>query len=229
MLCVFYGQDRLKAVKAAEAVLEKSDSSKRIVFDENLENSNELLSLATTNDLFAEKLFIKCDGVLESVHRDEILKYTKSFQDSPNTFVFIESAIKADTLKILKNYAEKAEEFKLLEKKKEKFNIFQLSDAFGLRDKKTLWVLYTKALDAGKSGEEIVGTIFWQLKSMLLVAKGEGDSLNPFVANKAKQFLKNYKEEEIERMSFELLKKYHESRRGRFELETALERFILSV
>ncbi|MEK7567677.1 MAG: hypothetical protein AAB513_02020 [Patescibacteria group bacterium] len=229
MLYIFYGNDRLRALKATEAVLEKSNSSKRISFDESLENPIELLSLATINDLFAEKTFIKCDGVLESAYKEEVLKYTESFQESQNTFVFLENAIKADTLKILKKHSEKVEEFKIIDKKKEKFNIFEVSDAFGLRDKKTLWVLYTKALDAGKSGEEIVGTIFWQLKSMLLVSKGDASGLSPFVANKAKQFLKNYKSEEIEKMSFDLLKRYHESRRGRYDLETTLERFILSV
>ena len=202
--------------------------SRRLSFDENTEDSTELLSLATTNDLFATKVAVKCDEVLQSYFANEILKYAESFQLSPHTFVFIENSINAEVLKKLKKHAEKIEQYKLLQKK-EVFNIFQLSDALGLRDKKTLWVQFSKAIDAGKSGEEIAGTLFWQLKTMALLAKGESKSLNPYVASKAKQFLKNYQEEEIEKMSYDLILRYHEAHRGRYDLETALERFVLAI
>ena len=230
MFYVLYGNDRLKLLKEAENILGKNSEEKPIYFDENLQDASELLSLATTDNLFSEKTAVKCDGVLEREEVAEaILKNLEDFSKSPNIFVFLESSIDVETLKILKKYSDKIENYKLAEKKWGEFNIFQLSDALGMRDKKTLWVLYTKAINAGKTGEEIAGTLFWQLKSMILVSRGEGKSLNPFVANKAKSFLKNYKQEELEKFSLQLIRDYHEAHRGRFELETALERFVLSV
>lgn len=129
--------------------------------------------------------------------------------------------------------AVEGEEDKLpLDKKGREFNIFVLTDAVGARDKKRAWILYQQALAAGLSAEEVFFKIVWQVKSMLIASRtksvGETD-MKPFPYSKAKSFLKNFKPEELEKLSENLVIGYHLARRGEGEVETFVEKILLSL
>ncbi|MDB5194705.1 MAG: hypothetical protein JWN50_719 [Parcubacteria group bacterium] len=111
------------------------------------------------------------------------------------------------------------------------FNTFALTDAFGERRKKDAWVLYQKALASGQAPEQVFYKVVWLVKSMLLAARtNEKDSgLNPFVYKKSKSFLKNWKEGEIEKLSEDLVVGFHKTRRGETDMETLLEKMLLSL
>ena len=119
-----------------------------------------------------------------------------------------------------------------LDKKGNEFNIFSLTDAVGARNKKEAWVLYQKALLAGVSAEEIFFKLFWQVKSMLIVSKVKGvgeTDMKPFTYNKAKSFLKNFTQNELEKLSEDLVTGYILARRGGGEIETLIEKILLGL
>ncbi|OHA89581.1 MAG: hypothetical protein A3C70_02390 [Candidatus Zambryskibacteria bacterium RIFCSPHIGHO2_02_FULL_43_14] len=127
---------------------------------------------------------------------------------------------------------EKEEERPLFDKKGREFNIFALTDALGERKKKETWILYQKALSAGLSAEEIFFKIVWQVKSMLIAARTknvEETDMKPFPYSKAKSFLKNFKLEELEKFSENLVIGYHQARRGEREIETLVEKILLKL
>ena len=99
------------------------------------------------------------------------------------------------------------EENVLLDKKGKEFNIFNFTNAFGRRDKKQAWLLYQQAILAGVAAERIFFTLMWKVKSMLMARK------------------------EIiwEKLSEQLVIGYHEARRGNGEIETLIEKVILSL
>ena len=108
--------------------------------------------------------------------------------------------------------------------------MFAMADALGARDKKTLWILYRQAVEAGKVPEEIHGILFWQAKSIALAARTNSATeadLNPFVYGKAKRYAANYSDKEINNLLERLVAVYHDSHRGIHEFETAMERLIL--
>lgn len=112
------------------------------------------------------------------------------------------------------------------------FNVFALTDAIGGRKKKDAWILYHKALAAGLSAEEIFFKIVWQVKSMLIAAKTKDVSeteMKPFPYSKAKSFLKNFKEGELEKISQELVEGYAGVRQGKGEMETFVEKTLLRL
>jgi len=119
-----------------------------------------------------------------------------------------------------------------LDKKGREFNIFALTDAVGARDKKRAWMLYQGALAAGISAEEVFFKIVWQVKCLLIASKtanvGETD-MKPFPYSKAKSFLKNFKSGELEKLSEDLVVGYHLARRGEGEIETLVEKILLSL
>ena len=125
-----------------------------------------------------------------------------------------------------------ADEALPLDKKGNEFNIFTLTDAFGRRAKKEAWVLYQQALLAGVSAEEIFFKLFWQAKSMLLASRTQSAieaDMKSFPYSKAKSFLKNFKLGELEKLSENLIVGYHKARRGEGEVETLVEKILLSL
>ena len=242
MLYVLVGSDTKKARSKLHSLLDslfkkKPDASFVKVDDETFEES-QVVELVGGQGLFERKCIVQLDGVLKNKdYKDVLLKNIKEISSSENIFILIEEKIDKTTLTKLEKAAKlnngAIQEF--IEKnipKKEKFNLFSLTDALGRRNKKSLWVLYQQALRNGISSEEIYGVLFWQFKSMILtsVSKSARDAgLNPFVFKKSSDFLKNYSKEELQTLSSSLISIVHDSRRGIHELDNALERFVLGV
>ncbi len=183
-------------------------------------------------DLFDKEYVVYLDRVFANSEAQNFFwKELEGFVETPNEFVLFEEKLSADDIKSIEKAGGKLVASKKTAslKPKEDFSIFSLADSLGERDKKNLWVLYQKALRAGKTPEEISGTIFWQLKIMLLVFKGGGNSLHPYVKGKAVRFIKKHSISELEKMSLVLVDEYHKSRLGGLPLAERLERFILSI
>lgn len=124
------------------------------------------------------------------------------------------------------------DEIEIVEKAGREFNIFPLTDAIGARDKRSAWAIYQKALASGMVADEIFWRAMWGVKALLLTLKtksAEESGLNPFVYKKSKTFLKNWNETELENLSESLVTGYHNARRGLGEMETMLEKVILSI
>lgn len=112
------------------------------------------------------------------------------------------------------------------------FNVFTFTDAVGAKQKKQAWILFRKALSVGVSAEEIFYKLVWQIKSMLIASKiksAEEADMKTFPYNKAKGFLKNFKPDELEALSEKLVVGYHSVRRGEGEMETFVEKTLLSL
>ena len=127
---------------------------------------------------------------------------------------------------------EPEEDQDLGEKEDKRFNIFLLTDAIGARDKRGAWVLYQKALASGMVADEIFWRVMWGIKALILSQKGKDAAetgLNPFVYKKNKAFLKNWKTEELENLSEKLTLGYHDARRGIGDIDSLLEKTILSI
>jgi hypothetical protein len=124
------------------------------------------------------------------------------------------------------------EEADLGEKEDDRFNIFLLTDAIGARDKRGAWVIYQKALASGMVADEIFWRVMWGVKALILAEKASGveeTGLNPFVYKKNRAFLKNWKREELEKLSARLTLGYHDARRGIGDIDSLLEKTILSI
>lgn len=117
-------------------------------------------------------------------------------------------------------------------KKRPDFNVFALTDAIGARDKKRAWLLYMQALAAGISAEEVFFKLVWQMKTMLIAKNTKSVSetdMKPFPYSKAKGFLKNWKDGELEKMSENIVIGYARARRGDGEIDMMVEKALLSL
>lgn len=234
MIYIFYGTDREGMVKRTD-VLSKSLFSKNPDLSfEKLDADNfdigKLRDLSETQSLFGNKTLIVLDNVLSN--NEEIFDFLSNLKNSQNIFIIREEKILKPELKKLEKYTEKIEESVLKEGKKEIFNTFSFTDAIGERNKKNAWILYEKAIFNGLVPEELFWKVVGQIRTMLLVKKTKNATeagVHPFVFGKAKGFLRNYKDGELENLSNKLATGYHEARRGEGEIEGLLEKTLLRL
>ncbi len=233
---MIYGNDwqkaRAKTREVLDALRRKKPDATLVNLSEVGADAGRLTELCGSQGLFERKFIVFADGVCADDKFASVVSLKISdIASSENVFIFLEREVKAELLKIFSKYAGKVQKFEKLEKK-EDFNSFILADALIERRGRELWLLFRQALKRGLSPEEIHGTLFWQAKTMRIVAFTDSPveaGLKPFVWTKAKRALKFWKAEEIRQLSGKLLSVYHDSRRGVSELEIALEKFILEI
>ncbi len=139
--------------------------------------------------------------------REVVLARLPALKASSDTFYIYEGALDAATRKQVEKYAEKSEKFDAA-KSAARETIFNLVRPLQDGKKKDLWVAYQKELQAGKAPEAIHGILFYAAKDALLRKPADV---------RAKKLVAD------------LAALPHEARRSGFELEYALERFVLSA
>lgn len=116
------------------------------------------------------------------------------------------------------------------------YNPFAICDAFAEKNKVKAWIILQQALTQGIAAEEVFFKILWQVKNLLMVKKlnsaeivniAQETGLHPFVAGKALRASKNFTEEELENYSAEMVRIYHQERRGEGELEIEFEKLLI--
>src|SRR3989338_8731887 len=117
------------------------------------------------------------------------------------------------------------------------YNPFAICDAFAEKNKVKAWTIYQQALRQGIPAEEVFFKTLWQIKNLLLVKKlmnagvanvSKETGLHSFVIGKAIKAAKNFSEDELINYSYEMLKIYHEERRGWSELAIEFEKLLIN-
>lgn len=238
MLYVIWGNDiastRNKFDTLIKTLLSKKEDSNIHRYNSINWNTEEVLGMVDSMDLFNDKHIVSFSNIFENVDaKDFFSENIEKLSASENIFILVEEVIEAPLLKKIEKFANKVQEInkKSFSDSKTAFNVFSITDAFGSRDRKKLWVLYQEALSFGLSSEEVFWKLCWQIKSMLIASDSDlkGSGLKPFPYRKAKDFLSNYEVKDLRNKFFELTKTYHDSRQGVVEFDIALEKFILEV
>ncbi len=231
MIYAFAGTDTRKRQDAVSLLLQKYATLSVFRFDDVNKSLADLHNLFSGDDLFAEKRLVVIDGLLETDFGASVFENLSSIRESENIFVIIENSFDKEVLKAIEKESEYLKVFDLPKTKDDRFNIFQITNAFGARDKKSTWVLMQKALREDISAEEILNILIWQTKNLLLArgAKSAAETgLAPFVYQKSSSYVRNFEEKELHDISKNLATLYHESHLG-LELEPNLELFILKT
>lgn len=233
MLTVFCGSDTVKVRQTAFAFVgEKEAKGVMVTFiDADNYNSGLLADAAGAASLFGgEELYVLDTPSSNKDFDEEVKDSLEALKESSNIFVVIEEGLLVAPKKQYQKYADSLEEFK--GESKDRFNVFAMADALSRKDKKTLWLLLQQAKAAGLSEEEIIGTLWWQLKTLRLAAATSSASeagMKDFPYNKAKRSLVNFKAGELEKISHDLLSVYHDGHAGIRDIDLALEQWTLTL
>ncbi len=242
MLYVIHGTDTDKAREKASSLVtslrNKRPDATFVKIDGDSWSGNSIEEHAGGQGLFSNKYIVFLDRVTENrLAKEELVDYVPLMKDSPNIFIILEGKVLTELKKAFDTYAEKVVECEVpstahKENRRADFNIFLLGDAVGERNSFKSWTVYRQAVETGLEPENIIGTLFWQVKSMILVQKGGSASetgLNPFVFSKSKKYAGNYSEQELNIFLEKLMTLYHDGHRGLVNLELSLERLMLGV
>lgn len=232
MLNVYYGNDMVAARKAALSAIDASSvkSEARLT---KLESSNfapgMLADMLGAVSLFGEAELFLIDTPSENPEfYAEVVGVLSDMQESSNQFVIIEGALLAAEKKKFEKHAGVIEEFK--KTADTPFNVWAMADALSSRDRKSLWVLLMDAKRAGLVAEEIIGTLWWQLKTLrlaMLTKSAHDAGMKDFPYNKAKRALVNFKEGEVVQLSQGLIRVYHDGHGGVRDIDEGLEEWVL--
>lgn len=239
MYYLFHGTDTDKVREKARVLFDslrfkKPDASFGELDTEEV-TAEKIEELVGGSGLFENKCVVLTKNIFSNTISREIAeKFINEIAESPNIFIIAETALTKALSKKLEKRSEKTLAIDSSGDKKEQKeeNIFSIADAFGRRDKKLLWMKLNEAFDNGVPTEELHGIIFWQLKSMIIASKTKDATeagLNPYVFSKSKTFAKNFKEKELEKITNELVKIYHEAHRGKLNFNIALEKLALDI
>ena len=148
MIYVLYGTDtaksRDKLSKLISTLLSKKPDA--MLVRANSENFEEsfLLEHKESQGLFESKSIVVLDTVFEDeTSKKIVLKNLEDLQSSENVFIILEGKLDAKALQKLTKFSTKVQECSDPKNKEKKsdFNIFELSDALGARNRKKLWVI----------------------------------------------------------------------------------------
>lgn len=230
MIHAFLGDDPVAVRNRAHAVLDKAGSEVvRVTIESYTPGVFE--ELAQSQSLWGVAPAVALDYLDEDAAvLEALLESLELLSESDRLFVLMGNAPKADFKKALTG-AKVELNLVPAQKEGERFNTFALADVLARKDKKTLWLLLSRASRAGIESEEIAGVLFWQMKALRLAketksAKEAG--MKDFPYNKAKGALKYWKDGELEEVSSALLHAYHDGHKD-VAMDLALERLVLSI
>lgn len=233
MLQVFYGTDtvvvRREALAAIDALTAKGYTLARYSAEEYAPGL--IPNLLQADSLFGTKEVVLFDTPSDDPDfYDAVSALAPDLQVSVVPFVVIETAVLAPQLRVFTNAGAVVHEAK--KAVAGRFNTFAMADALLTRDKKSLWILLQEARRAEVASEEIIGILWWQLKTLRLTyvaPTASAAGLKDFPYNKAKRAQSKFNQSEIDSLSRSLLVIYHDGHAGRYDLSSALEAWVLRL
>jgi len=149
--------------------------------------------------------------------------------------LILDGKVDVATVRAIEKVAFKIQVFEKTEKKssqRDNPQIFSITDKLLSRDKKKLWISYVDLIGQGIPAEEIHGVLFWAVKTMIIASRVDSQKesgLAPFSYSKALSGTRNFKTEELKKMSGDLVEMVHKVRGGDGEMGTMLEKWVLGV
>lgn len=229
MLSVYFGSDRKAVRDRANAAFTSGVTVTTI--DAQSFVPGFIIEAASSSSLFGDTQYYLLDTPSsDDVFQTEVQAVLDDMAEASHQFVIMESTLLAAQKKKYAKVTDQLEEFSAISA--ERFNTFALADALAQKDKKTLWVLLQEAKVAGLREEEIIGVLWWQLKTLKLADRTQtaGEAgVKDFPYNKAKRALAKFAPGEIDTLSRQLLGAYHDAHKGLKDLAFSLEKWVLSV
>ncbi|NCN12045.1 hypothetical protein GW937_01855 [Candidatus Kaiserbacteria bacterium] len=233
MYVLFFGTDRNSIRDAATAYIEKempADGTLSTIEAVGYQPEQVADALGARSLFGGGEWCILDTPSADAVFAKDVENTLIEMAESNNTFIILEGPLLAAVKKKYEKLAAIHEEFSL--EKKERANPFALAEALAQKDKRQLWVLLQEAKLSGQREEEIIGILWWQLKSLRLAkntATAVEAGMKDFPYNKAKRALMKFQDGEVERLSQSLLELYHDGHAGVRALDLALEEWVLLI
>ena len=234
MLQLYFGNDYSKVRATANTIaldIVQKEKARLTRIESDDFAPGMLLDITGSVSLFGDKevYLIDTPSAVSEMY-DELMNSLTEMATASNIFIVMELGLLASEKKKWQPHTQVFEEF--TKKEGERFNIFTLADALSKHDKKSLWLLLNEAKQTGLVAEEIIGTLWWQLKALrlaLITNNADEADMKEYPYDKAKRAVKNFKEGELSLLASSLLQVYHDGHGGVRDIDLALEEWVLTI
>lgn len=194
------------------------------------EHFDELIS---SQGLFEQKYIVVLDFLFSQKEvKEHVVDQLEKMQTAEHWFLILDGKVDVATTRSIEKVAFKTQVFEKAEKKKDSPIIFSITDKLLARDKKRLWITYVDLVSQKIPEEEIHGVIFWAVKNMIIASRVDSQKesgLTPYSYKSALTGTRNYKTEELQKMSSDLVEMVYKVRSGKGDMEVMLEKWVLRV
>lgn len=232
MFHLFTGSDRTATKDALTRFIEEYLPREAVLttIDGNEYESGRLSDALGANSLFGGvQWFVIDTPSANDGLKNEVSESLGELAESENVFLILEGQMLAPERK---KYEKRAERVTVVEAKKQaRFDMFTVTEALASRDRRRLWILVQEARLEGARDEEIIGLLWWQLKTLRLAAlaqRPEEVGMKSYPFEKAKRALMQFPNEQVIERSQSLLELIHQARAGQRDIDIAFEEWILS-
>jgi DNA polymerase III delta subunit len=234
MLYLLFGNDTNRSHQELDRLVskqKKGDSLSVFRVDEESFSESFFNELIKTENLFTDRNLI----VGKRLFTDDriagfLMARIAALSSSQNIFIFWETGLKPRYFRRLEKHAAYLREFSLgPTKERHRTADFYIADLVALRKKQQAWLAYQRELNKGALADDIFWKIWWQMRSLLAVKKGEGDYLHPFVLKKSKRAASLFEQSELEACLRDLVNLYHQHRQALADLAVGVEKFLLRI
>ena len=228
MLTIFVGTD---VVRAKAEAAKRAKGSEVVRLGEGGEPFSAALGYVEQRGMFAPAVTLVLDRPLETDEGKELMsEYGETLvAASAQVYAIVGDVTLTEQKKFPKGAKVESFELKSVTEVVPP-NTFALVDAVQAGDKKRAWILYQQLLASGASAEEIHGTLAWAARGVVLASNtksADEAGMKPFPYGKAKDVARKVGRDVAVHNSAELVKLYHDARRGMGSLEDLLEVYLL--
>lgn len=237
MLFVFYGSDQKQAEAKFKALTSglksKNPKANWFVWDEENFDVGHFRQLVFGQVLFGNHYGVSARRLLSQTEAvDFLINNLQAIIDSKNIFVLLEIDLPKNLIKKMIKTKAQVKEFKLPKENIDSRKSFALTEAFGARDRQSLWLEVIKELTKKTPPEEI----FWQLtriiKNIYLVkteSRLDKLKLHPYYQKKLLAYASRYEAGELVELNSKLGEILYQSRLGKSDLNESLELWALTI
>lgn len=230
----FLGGDTVRARAAMRRALNaeqaKDPNALVAVFDDLSFDAMRIEEALGASSLFGGRNIVVIDGILGHVAGEEFYVTSSALPRTSNA-VFVREALPKKEVREHFTTLGTIEEFKPREEHK-KTNNFAVADALLAKDKRLAWAEYVELLRKGVAPEELHGTLFWAVKTILLCKTQTRDALlgtgmKEYTYRKYSSGANHFTLAELRRKLGDLKEMYHAAREESGDLGVLLEQFLL--
>ncbi len=209
MLYLFSGTDSDALRLAMQECVEKKGKERTVIRVTDAHTVDDLSAALLGPGMFDGPRVVILDATLQNEEMAPIvLEALERMKDGVDIAIIKEEKVDAATRKRIEKYAEESVRLDAAKSGGRDGGAFDLGYAMQRGDKKALWVGYMREISKGTAPEALHGILFWAAKQALLKS---GMRATP----------------RARALVAQLAELPHESRRRGYELEYALEEFVL--
>lgn len=232
MLEIFYGNNHGVVRSAVQDVLQALPADTEVAYIEaEAFLPGQLTEAMHGSSLFAAPyVYVLDTPSANAEYQSEVLANVSDLAESSHRFLILENQLKAVEKKTFAKHTDSITDCSIVLAKRP--DAFAMTNCLCERNKRRLWLELQTARRGGLRPEEIIGTLWWQLKTLRLAAITSSASeagMKEYPYKKAKQALRAFSLAEVEQLSTKLLQVYHDGHAGVRDIDLALEEWVLTV